>query len=555
MNSDFRSGLKQLKSPFFEVFVSVVCVLLLLVTKLNGIFFYISNPSIFLQNLTLFLTMVISSKIVLMSFSTYPIIDNNSLLFGGAIFLLITVLDLPRILDFSEIINKVYDPGIPMALSLSARLLNAIGFAVALRFVSNNKKEYKKSHALIFYLSVLVFSLIFIVSVFHFELGSLIFTDSQGITVAGKILAVLAIVFNLYSICHIYKEYNKNEFIYRRLFCIFLYMIFANISLINIKNINDFWAVLCNVFLMCSYILVLDFYYIYGIKRPHMLLLQAKEERNRYIREIDELVEKRTLELRTINEKLLVDQEIARRMQFSMLPKTLPRNDYATFSSSYVPADNLSGDFYNVFKIDDVRFGICIGDVSGHGVSAAMLTVFIFQKLQSLMEEKGGESLTIPSVVLSHLYDSLNASNFDENLYAVMIYGVFNSETGIFSYASGGLNTVPLRVRPDGSIQELDNSGFAICKLGNFYKPRFVNNQILLFPKDKLVLYTDGLVEARNSKNEEYSLPRLKKVIQEQYKWGVEHLTEAITKDVQEFIGQKPSDDITLLILDVLPPF
>lgn len=184
-----------------------------------------------------------------------------------------------------------------------------------------------------------------------------------------------------------------------------------------------------------------------------------------------------------------------------------------------------------------------------------MLTVFIFQKLQSLMEEKGGESLTIPSVVLSHLYDSLNASNFDENLYAVMIYGVFNSETGIFSYASGGLNTVPLRVRPDGSIQELDNSGFAICKLGNFYKPRFVNNQILLFPKDKLVLYTDGLVEARNSKNEEYSLPRLKKVIQEQYKWGVEHLTEAITKDVQEFIGQKPSDDITLLILDVLPPF
>ena len=81
--------------------------------------------------------------------------------------------------------------------------------------------------------------------------------------------------------------------------------------------------------------------------------------------------------------------------------------------------------------------------------------------------------------------------------------------------------------------------------MGNFYKPRFVNNQILLFPKDKLVLYTDGLVEARNSKNEEYSLPRLKKVIQEQYKWGVEHLTEAITKDVQEFIGQ--NHQMTLL--------
>ena len=89
--------------------------------------------------------------------------------------------------------------------------------------------------------------------------------------------------------------------------------------------------------------------------------------------------------------------------------------------------------------------------------------------------------MTIPSMVLQHLYDSFNSSNFNDDMYFVMLYGVFNTQTGIFSYSSGGLNTVPLRLRPDGSIQELDNDGFAICKLGSILKPKFVNYQILLF--------------------------------------------------------------------------
>ena len=137
-----------------------------------------------------------------------------------------------------------------------------------------------------------------------------------------------------------------------------------------------------------------------------------------------------------------------------------------------------------------------------------------------------------------------------------MIYGVFNTQTGILSYASGGLNTSPLRIRPDGSIQELENDGFVICKLGSLLKPKFVNRQILLFPGDKLLLYTDGLVEARDSSNNEYSIKRLKSTIQKYNKWGIDHLTEAIINDVKEFVdGRKPADDITLLAMDVLPPF
>jgi sigma-B regulation protein RsbU (phosphoserine phosphatase) len=304
-----------------------------------------------------------------------------------------------------------------------------------------------------------------------------------------------------------------------------------------------------------SCILTIKVFYVQAIQRPYILLSKTKEELNGYLQELDKLVDRRTIELRGMNEKLLADQEIARGMQLSMLPATLPGNEYVAFSAGYLPAENLSGDFYNVFKIDENRYGVCIGDVSGHGVSAAMLSIFTFQKMQSLMEESGGEGMAIPSMVLKHLYDSFNAANFNENMYIVMLYGVINTQTGIFSYASGGLNTNPLRIRPDGSIQELENDGFAICKLGDLLKPKFVNHQILLFPGDKLVLYTDGLIDARNANQEEYSLKRLRHAILRHYQWGAEHMSKAIVRDVKNFIGENPADDITLLAVDILPPF
>ena len=83
---------------------------------------------------------------------------------------------------------------------------------------------------------------------------------------------------------------------------------------------------------------------------------------------MDKLVDRRTKELRVMYEKLIADQVLAREIQLSMLPRELPKDDFVTFSVGYLPAEELSGDFYNVIKIDETRYGVCIGDVSGHGV-------------------------------------------------------------------------------------------------------------------------------------------------------------------------------------------
>ena len=108
----------------------------------------------------------------------------------------------------------------------------------------------------------------------------------------------------------------------------------------------------------------------------------------------------------------------------------------------------------------------------------------------------------------------------------MLIYGVYNIDTGIFSYASGGLNTSPLRLRPDRSIQELDSEGFAICKLGDFISPKFSNRQVMLFPGDKLILYTDGLVETLNRDKQPYSKERLKDLISRHRKWNANQMTQ-----------------------------
>lgn len=557
MNSnDFRKHLKQLKSPFFEIIVLSVCVFLVLIIQLNEAFFTSSVLNNILLTQIIFFNVIISSSIVIISLFTYPIIKNRRMLMAGFVVLSVTVLDMPQVFDISGI--QEINAGNIIFLWFIARLLSAIGLIIVLSVNKEEKGELSNGKIAVCSIAIILGTGVISKYLLHVPLtvNTMISAESQGMSLMAKITAAGVIILNLAALFLVYKKYhNRSDFLYKRLFSAFIFILFSSIAMSNIKFINDVWNLIAYMFQIISCLILLNLYYENGIQRPHIMLTRTKEALDNYISELDKLVEKRTAELRAINEKLLADQEIARRMQLSMLPDILPGNDYAAFSASHVPAENLSGDFYNVFKIDDSRFGICIGDVSGHGVSAAMLSIFVFQKLQSLMEEEGREGMCIPSVVLGNIYESLNASNFDENMYVVMIYGIFNTDTGIFSYASGGLNTIPLRVRPDGSIQELDSNGFAICKLGDFYKPKFANHQILFFPNDKLILYTDGLVDARNNKNEEYSLARLKKVIKDQYKWGVDHLSRAITQDVQDFIGKKNSDDITLLILDVLPPF
>ena len=93
----------------------------------------------------------------------------------------------------------------------------------------------------------------------------------------------------------------------------------------------------------------------------------------------------------------------------SLLPKQMPKNGSVAFNAEYFAAEHLSGDFYNVVRLDKDNIAIYIGDVSGHGISAAMLTVFVYQNSTQLKEvEEAGSTIIEPGYVLKTIYKSFN---------------------------------------------------------------------------------------------------------------------------------------------------
>lgn len=556
-----RESFFDTKGRFFPVSITLIISLLLyFAVELFGSYLQVSKlmavNDIIYTMFDIFL-LIVSFSIFLISNFTYSQTKANRLLIVGFTFLTggilywIKIMNIPFFLGAE---NEVGSQKCALLLCLIIRMINGICFCFLSTFKFKNKYVFKRGY-LYAITALIVTAAYFLISSSCIKPEYFIKNDALT-TLSVLILTIISFLY-IYSFYFTIRQYiDTNELVLKTLACGFIIMFFGQIVLLGMKQIHDLNSALSQLYMVVSYGVLFYAFYIESIRQPYAQLSKAKEDIDEYLLKMDKLVDSRTIELRGMYEKLMADQEIARGMQLSMLPVVFPENEDVTFSAGYVPAEKLSGDFYNVFKIDETRFGICIGDVSGHGVSAAMLSIFTFQKMQSLMEETQGEGMTIPSMVLKHLYESFNSANFNDDMYIVMIYGVFNTQTGILSYASGGLNTTPLRIRPDGSVQELDNDGYAICRLGNLLKPKFINRQVLLFPGDKLLLYTDGLVDARDSDNNEYSVKRLKSIISKYNKWGIGHLTEAIIEDVKEFVGsKKPADDITLLAMDILPPF
>ena len=502
-----------------------------------------------------YLSIIVAFSIFLISYYTYYQNTNLRLVIAGFIFLVVAIFDGLRLLtypdssEFTGAGNVSGDSTLYWLLSMST---NAIGFLFMVSVPENEKYKIKRIWGLGISLAVVI--VLSSIAFFDINFDSLIM-GPYGLNGVGLVyVAAIALIY-AYNVYRAVKDFRKSgDILNKTLSCAFVVMFFNQIIILNTTSQFDIRILLSYIFKFVAFLLFFNIFYIHGIRRPYILLSKAKEELNEYTYELDRLVDKRTHELKQVNKRLIADLDVARGIQRSMLPTLLPQNEFVSFVSGYVPAENLSGDFYNVFKIDESRYGVYIGDVSGHGVSAAMLTIFTFQKIQSLMEETGEEGMGIPSMVLKHLYDSFNAANFSEELYIVLLYGVFNIDTGIFSYASGGLNTAPLRLRPDGSIQELDSDGYAILKLGDLFKPKFSNRQIMLFPGDKLILYTDGLVESVDQAKVPYSKERLKELVTKHRKWNARHLTDEIINDVTQY-SDHIKDDITVLTLDVLGPF
>lgn len=235
------------------------------------------------------------------------------------------------------------------------------------------------------------------------------------------------------------------------------------------------------------------------------------------------------------------DLTISRDIQQAILPKKFPpfpEEQSFDIYASMVAANEVGGDFYDFFLIDDERLGFVIGDVSGKGISAAIFMAVS----RTLIRATGlkGDSVSECMQYANNLLCDESVSS----MFVTVFYGIMNIKTGEIDYVNAGHN--PPYILSSNNISQVPmTDGLALGVLNDF---TFQSNKIQLKKGEKLLLYTDGVVEAFNMAKAEYGQEKFENFLNESLDLSIEGVINSSFADVNEFVNGAPqSDDITLL--------
>jgi sigma-B regulation protein RsbU (phosphoserine phosphatase) len=263
---------------------------------------------------------------------------------------------------------------------------------------------------------------------------------------------------------------------------------------------------------------------------------------NKALKEIELL----KLAVRTREELNILQQElnVASEIQQSILPKNFlvfPKGSKFEICAEMIPAQNVGGDFYDFFQIDKNHLGFVIGDVSGKGMPAALFMAIsrTLLKAIALKSESTNECLKQVNYLLSQ--DNPKA------MFVTLFYGILNVITGEVNYCNGGHNP-PCLISDDGEMRFLEQNQNSA--LGVNEDLDYQSSTVLLAPGCSLILYTDGVTEAVDNNQNEFSNDRLKEYIQECTNSSSKRIIDGLINEVKTFAADEPqSDDITALVI------
>jgi len=242
------------------------------------------------------------------------------------------------------------------------------------------------------------------------------------------------------------------------------------------------------------------------------------------------------------NTALHNELSIAKSIQAGVLPPIVSRNiDYDIFSF-IESAKYVGGDFYNYSRIDEHKVALCIADVSGKGIPAAVMAINSNTFIESFVKSRGY------AIGMCEATNQFLCKHNPEKLFETAIFVELDISNGMFVYVNAG-HLPPAIIHKDGTIETLK------CK-PNFVlgiKPDYIfaRERIFLKPGDRVFLYTDGITEAMNAHGEIFGTCRLYKAIEKHANLDGEDFIESIKAEVKAFTGEaEQSDDITMLLLD-----
>jgi len=251
------------------------------------------------------------------------------------------------------------------------------------------------------------------------------------------------------------------------------------------------------------------------------------------------------------NDVLRKDLEVARSLQHSMLIDELPKVDNLAISTLYKPCDSVGGDFYDFFKIGEDKLMFYMADVSGHGVSAAMLTVFFAQAVSQLMYNRS--KMIMPNEIIREVWSRFIGLGLEEHLYITSWVGVLDNKTGELTYCNAGHIASPVISTKDGH-KRIEMPGFPIS--GWIEEPEFKSESITLEKETKLLLFTDGLTDALRLSSNKVNIYGGVSAAED---IAINHLTkdeldeclDNIWMDIREGMGSNElNDDVAMLLIE-----
>ena len=266
-----------------------------------------------------------------------------------------------------------------------------------------------------------------------------------------------------------------------------------------------------------------------------MFLYETTRERlERRNRELQRNLAQGAAQLEVQNEEL----KRAREIQESLLPKSIPQLPGFEVAGAWLPARMVSGDYYDVFPLGDHKLCICIADVVGKGVSAALLTAHAQAAVRALSSQS--ES---PATLCGRV-NRLLCENIATGKFVTFFYAILDSETRTLSYCNAG-HPYPI-LFSHGDAHILDNGG---AVLGVFPEWAYEDVAIPFEPQDRLFLFTDGITEAEAADATEFGEEGVAAFARSNSRKTARELTNGLLENVNAFCDGHFQDDATLVVV------
>ncbi|MEX0602398.1 MAG: PP2C family protein-serine/threonine phosphatase, partial [Bacteroidota bacterium] len=243
-------------------------------------------------------------------------------------------------------------------------------------------------------------------------------------------------------------------------------------------------------------------------------------------------------------QKMEDDLKIAREIQQGLLPRVLPHIEGFDLAATNVSSKQVGGDYYDVVQRDENDYVIAIGDVSGKGTPAALLMANVQAALRAIVPLEPSLSLATARI------NDLLCLNTGQDKFITFFWGILHWRDRTFRFVNAGHNQ-PFLIRENGQVKRLEEGGLILGMLAT--STPYEEGFITLNKGDALILFTDGVSEAMNAFDEDFTEERLEEILIRARNGSALEILNCVLTEIESYSrGTPQSDDLTLVVLKAL---